>query len=141
MFLWGFQQYEKRLLIEKNIEIEQLKIKTANSPLILLTNEKLELNLPKMMPSGDITRKVNLKEIFLPLNKGDIIGTLDFYYNKKLIGKTDLISATDVLKIISWKHLKKYIITLPFLFGSACFLGLFFLVIAFKLEKRRNRFR
>jgi len=96
---YGFSNFKSVELIEKGKVYRNVKVKDAADiyGLDLITTDSLVCVLPKDNPRADISEVSHVYEdISAPVNKGDIMGYVEFLKNGVSIGKVDLIAARDI---------------------------------------------
>ena len=94
---YGFREFSNIPISYKNEFIENIEIKNGIQTYVAGILNK-DLFYPLSVGSIDkIEKKVLLREnLVAPINKGDILGTTEFYLDGKPIGKSDIISTMDV---------------------------------------------
>ena len=76
---------------ENTINLGDIKISPENN---------LSLNLPNTIDTSKIKQVLNMPEVIVaPVNISDVVGTLDFVYDDKVIGSVNLVSETSVQAI------------------------------------------
>ena len=114
LFEYGFENYEQKQIFSKegyktkSSVIQKFKDKEIPlDPVYLLAEDNVSLNLPKNVDVSKITNVVNVKEpVIAPINVGDKIGSLDFFYDNNLISSVPLVAENKV-DIIPEKKLQR----------------------------------
>lgn len=92
---YGFDNYEYKKLIDGNEYVDELKIAGIKKPVPVVTKDAI-----KIFQAKDNTDKCELKhtlfDISLPIDKGDLVGKIEYVKNGKTIASTDLISTMTV---------------------------------------------
>ena len=99
MLDYAFAQVGLKKLLSKNSVVETINSPKANTDKIKIV-PKEDVNLLYKKIDGEITPtyKIKIKEIKLPVKKGDIVGKLYVKNNKKIINEIDLTVLKDVDK-------------------------------------------
>jgi D-alanyl-D-alanine carboxypeptidase (penicillin-binding protein 5/6) len=97
---YGFENFEKINLINSNEFIQNYKIESGDSKyLTILSSDSLSALVNK--DSIDkVEETILLDEISLPVDEGEVIGSIKYNLNDELIGDVPLVSAFKVDKII-----------------------------------------
>lgn len=96
---YGFSNFKRVELIEKGKVYRNVKVKDAADiyGLDLIAADSLVCVLTKDDPRADISEVSDVcDDISAPVNKGDIMGYVEFLKNGVAIGKVDLIAARDI---------------------------------------------
>ena len=100
---YGFDNFYNKTIVNKNDFIK--------NKIVLLSKEKKLTYQPKMnysivlpnnIKSDDYSIKTKLDNIKLPIKKGDKVGTLEVYKNKKLEKSIDLVAKNDVTSVFAF---------------------------------------
>lgn len=95
---YGFENFQNVSLINKHKNITNTKIKYGDD-VDLITSEDLYVTVP--VDSPKIYSKIILNpKPTAPIEKGTVLGKLEFYQDKKNIGSINLIAAKDVKRKI-----------------------------------------
>ena len=97
---YGFEQYEKYTILNKNSNISTMSLKYSKNkvPLTIVNDQDIVTNIQKETTHNfeeAISYNYDLK---VPIKKGDIVGTITYYENDMCIGSSNLIAANDVEK-------------------------------------------
>jgi D-alanyl-D-alanine carboxypeptidase (penicillin-binding protein 5/6) len=98
---YGFTNYSIQTLVNSNTLIHNTSVKNAkdNSTLNLIAEESVKCVLPLDRIDLNIQSKIHLKPVVeAPINKGDIIGYIEFFRDELLLGKTNVIAASSIEK-------------------------------------------
>ncbi len=96
---YGFNNFKKVTLIEEGRVYRNVKVEEAADiyGLDLVTTESLVRVLPKDESQWNIQESSHVNEnIFAPINKGDVIGYVEFQMDGESIGKIDLLAARSI---------------------------------------------
>lgn len=109
LFNYGIENYDYKTLIDKSYPSATIKIKDGIEKTRISTYVKDELTL--LMSDKDIVQiSANIPDcINAPVNKGDIVGTVDIYINEDLYRTFNVYSSEDVKKVTYFYYLKKVV--------------------------------
>ncbi len=96
---YGFNNYSSSELSKKDEIIKNITVEkgTQNSINAIFSEDKYCL-IPKGQDSK-ITQEINIPDtISAPINKGDKIGEIKYYYDNELLSSVDVVSDSDVKK-------------------------------------------
>lgn len=132
-------------LAEKGDIIEEVDIPNGKTDHVLLkTAEELSVRLPVDYDENKITRWTSkLGELRAPIEKGQVLGSLNISYDGTVAGSVDLI-AYEAVERSGGKSIGlffKAIFTSPFFYVTVVILVLVFFILIFKAvnEKKRRR--
>lgn len=96
---YGFNLYQVDILKKKGEVVDKIKIERGNvNEVDVVTEEEISILKKKNEESKQYAEKIELLELSLPLNKGDIVGKLKILDGNNLIGEYNLIVNKDVKK-------------------------------------------
>ena len=96
---YGFNLYQVDILKKEGEVVDKITIERGNiSEAEVVTEEEISILRKKSEESKQYTEKVELLELSLPLNKGNVVGKLKILDGNNLIGEYNLIVNTDVKK-------------------------------------------
>ncbi|MCF6465354.1 D-alanyl-D-alanine carboxypeptidase family protein [Clostridium sp. Cult2] len=97
---YGFNNFEKVNVATKNIFVDNIEVKEAINPIVAgIIKEDLPLSIPKGSLDR-IDRKIFVNdEIEAPIEKGQVLGKVEYYLQDELLGQADIISTLDVERI------------------------------------------
>lgn len=96
---YGFANYETVKIYDQGQVVKKVKLEKADSENIELTCEKPLYYLNKKGDKKDFKQKIVMDDKFkFPIKKGQKIGEIQIYKDKKVIMKSDLISNKEVKK-------------------------------------------
>ena len=103
---YGYNNIEINLLKKRGEVIDNIKVDKSDigNVDVVLQND-LGIILDKGSKLGDYKYKVDIKDIVLPLKKGDVVGTIEVYDKDKVIASSNLIINKDISKIGYFKLL------------------------------------
>jgi D-alanyl-D-alanine carboxypeptidase/D-alanyl-D-alanine carboxypeptidase (penicillin-binding protein 5/6) len=96
---YGFNNFKQANLVEKGKVYRNVKVEDATDiyGLDLLTTEDLTCVLPAVDSFKHIKEIPHIRDnLTAPINKGDIIGNVEFLKDNVSIGKVDLVAARDI---------------------------------------------
>jgi len=97
---YGFENFEKINLINSNEFIKNIEIESGDSKyLTILSSDSLNALVNKDS-IDEVEETILLNEISLPVDEGEVIGTIKYNLNDELIGEVPLVAAFKVDKII-----------------------------------------
>ena len=103
---YGFDNYKLDLIKEKDEVIENIKIDKSNvNSIPLILKSDLSILSKKTDPSINYEIKINLKDIELPITKGDLLGKIELTYQNKIIKSSDLLAGENAEKVSYLKYL------------------------------------
>jgi D-alanyl-D-alanine carboxypeptidase/D-alanyl-D-alanine carboxypeptidase (penicillin-binding protein 5/6) len=97
----GYQEYSIQKLTEAGINIKNVAVANAKEDpnIILLTKSELSCVLPNNIDDRKVTSVENIdKNIQAPIQKGDILGSVEYIRNGISLGKVDLVSDRSVAR-------------------------------------------
>ena len=104
---YGFNKYISKVIFKKGTIIKKIKInKSNNEEVNLILKNDLKATTKKEEQNKKYTYDVLLKDISVPVKKGEKLGTIYLKYNNKIIKEEDLISDKEITKA---SLLKQYI--------------------------------
>lgn len=96
---YGFNLYQVDILKKKGEVVDKIKIERGNvNEVDVVTEEEISILKKKNEESKQYAEKIELLELSLPLNKGNIVGKLKILDGNNLIGEYNLIVNKDVKK-------------------------------------------
>lgn len=112
---YGFNHFKPRTLVEKNAPVKKLSFFFgAPASLQVVAGEKFHEVLERRGGGGNVTQKVALKKLSLPVKKGEEVGRIEFYSAGAILGTVPLLAAADVNK--NWKKMSA-VYGLPLMFS------------------------
>jgi D-alanyl-D-alanine carboxypeptidase (penicillin-binding protein 5/6) len=108
---YGLSRFKNRVLIEKDFLVEELEIPGGNERLRIVSGKRVERSLPIDLDSDTIRKSIHLRAIDLPVSPGQKLGTIRFSSGGVALGEGALVAENEVLKKLSWKNLKRYILS------------------------------
>lgn len=100
---YGFNTYEYKKLTTKDDFFQKVNISKGVESEVNLIFEKDCGILVKKSNSSQINQEITLNDnIQAPINKGDIIGNINYYQDNNLIVSVNLIASSDVAKKTLW---------------------------------------
>ncbi|MGL5347486.1 MAG: D-alanyl-D-alanine carboxypeptidase family protein [Peptostreptococcaceae bacterium] len=107
---FGFANYESVKLCSKNDNIATLTIDKADENKICLVAKEDLTVLIKKGSSKDFTKKIKVNENpTMPIKKGTVLGQVEVYKDKQLVGKVDLVNTKDINKASYLQMLQRVI--------------------------------
>jgi len=101
---YGFKNFSQVKIVESNDRIKTVQVEDAgeNSSLDLLTADTLEFVLPnnEQWQNTIKPREVIVSSIKAPVNKGDVLGYIEYERNGVILGKVNLIASRTVEKFV-----------------------------------------
>ena len=140
---YGFDNFSSKTIINKEDYISTKKIiLSEQGKLVYEPKYSYKVVLPNGIKENNYTQKVKLNKIDLPIKKGNTIGQLEVYNNKKLEHSIDLIAINDVnsiFEIITENKIIVSIVKLIFIL-FVLFIILILIIVIIKKRKRRKRY-
>lgn len=96
---YGFNSFKRVNLIEKDKVYRNVKVEAAldSYGLDLITSKSLTCILPKAEALQNMKEIPRINDnIYAPVNKGDIMGYIEYFKDDVSIGKVDLLAARDI---------------------------------------------
>lgn len=127
---YGYTNFHKLKLVDKGDEILQIEVAGISVPVLsgqiveYLTNKNSDV-LP--------TWQIKMRNLDLPLEKGEVIGNLEFVLNGEIIESVELVAGTNVKKPITWVDI--YVKTTLTFFG---FIALILLLKGINMLRKRR---
>ena len=142
---YGFENYKYTTIVTtEDIVADSAVYESKNNVRIALTPETpISALLPKGINLEEIEMRTLLNEkIAAPIEKGEILGTVECVYNGEVVGTANLAALNDVKRdyIITVIHIFVKIITNP-VFIIVVLLLLFMIIRAKKIRNRKRRIR
>lgn len=107
---YGFNQYEAKVIKNKNDVVGQLKLEKANKDKIdlFLDDDAVIIN-KKMDGQKDYKYEAKINEVTYPIKKGDKLGEFQIKDNDKIINSIDLVAKDNIDKLNVFKlYLKTF---------------------------------
>ena len=140
---YGFDNFSSKTIINKEDYISTKKIiLSEQGKLVYEPKYSYKVVLPNGIKENNYTQKVKLNKIDLPIKKGNTIGQLEVYNNKKLEHSIDLIAINNVnsiFEIITENKIIVSIVKLIFIL-FVLFIILILIIVIIKKRKRRKRY-
>jgi len=107
LFEYGFSQYDERQIFNtsqysgktnviQNFHDKEIDLGEIN----VIPENNLKIELPKSIPDSDIRQEINLKDkVEAPVNIGDEVGKIIFYYDKCNLGSIKLLAGEGLNKV------------------------------------------
>lgn len=96
---YGFQSFRTKDILKKGTVVDTIELENSNQKQI---EAVLEKDIVILEESGskekDYRQKINLKPIELPVEKGEIIGTIEIYDGQQKIGEYNLLAKQSAKK-------------------------------------------
>ncbi len=138
---YGLKQFRRRVLVEKDFQIDEIQLTRAASKMSVRTKDIVVADVPLQLSNDDIKREIFIdRDTALPVSAGQNVGKIRFTYKNMVFGESELISEYEVVNVLSWENLKKFFISLPFLIGSACLVCILILLIPIPFDKSKKSF-
>lgn len=147
LFNFGFDNYVNQIIASPGNIVSDSKVKEAKGDTrVALTvetdvNALVPVNVDK---AAEIIKNENLPdEIYAPVKKGDILGTVTYTYKGTQIGTANLVATNDVERneILHVINLILKIITSPFFFIPVIILMIIVIIANGKRKKRERQKR
>lgn len=102
---YGFSQYQLERVYQSNqavTEIEILKGKDSHIPAV--TSHPVSLLTKKGEDLSQLETKIHIEQdLVAPLKKGDVVGSIEVYFNEELVNEIDLITEQEVERANLWR--------------------------------------
>jgi len=150
MFEYGYNNYTLKNIVKQDELICETKVKSAlnSEHLLLYAGSSLKSLIMRDDNTQSVQKNVNISSsITPPIKKGDVIGSVDYTYQGKLIGNIELIAGSDVrlniIKYIGNSILWVFNLTIVKILISIIIAALFFYImlvyLAFKKQKKTKK--
>ena len=99
LYNWAFTEFEVKTIVEAGSQVGEVPVELAwqKDHLQLMIGETYRTLLPIEIDVASIEYQYDLPEsVEAPIEKGDVIGKLNFRHAGEVIGSVDLVSAEDV---------------------------------------------
>lgn len=96
---YGFENFKKQAITNKGIVTKKVSVANTSdkNSLDLVTSDRVDAILPIDSSSWSIEKKEHLDlPIKAPIKKGDVLGSIEFFRDGIILGKTNLIAARSV---------------------------------------------
>ena len=150
---YGFKNFGKKELVPKGKFVDRFEVADAvdGKKLDVITNGSLSYIVPldeEELKNVLTTRQIFYEPFEAPITQGQVVGTLEYYYNQKLIGSIELVAKDSIEKttiaILRDKY-KEIISDEKFIFGvkaaGISIAVLIILGIIIRIIRRRNNRR
>lgn len=105
---YGFANFENKKVLNKNDELDSIKIKGAKEKEIEVEYEKDFFHLTKKGDKGEYKTKVEIEDnLKAPIKKGDIVGKVFIVKDGVVVGEVNIVTKNDILKSTYKDSLKK----------------------------------
>lgn len=142
MFQYGFENFQKSTLVNKDDFIKEYKVKNASSPLKLVSRSTLKYISPKA-EAVEIQSNITIAEDISPsVKKGEKIGTVEYTMADQAIGKVDLVADNEVesqFKVLLGKIAKVILTIFLGLIALYIILRVYVLLRNKQIRRRRKR--
>ncbi len=144
LFEFGFNNYRHQDIVKNGDIAADSKVYEAKDDMRVAVT--VENDVSALIPAGDDS-KDNIKTVIdlperidAPVAKGDILGTISYYYNDVPIGSSNLVATNDVARnqFLHVFHIIIRVITSPFFFVPVIML-IFILLYANHRKKKKER--
>ena len=96
---YGFSNFESKKLCQKNILFKSVPISKGTQDTLNLLYEDDLVSIQKKNDKTEISEELLLSEnLEAPINKGDIVGKINYYKGNSTIGSVNLIAESDLHK-------------------------------------------
>lgn len=96
---YGFSNFESKKLCQKNILFKSVPISKGTQDTLNLLYEDDFVSIQKKNDKTEISEELLLSEnLEAPINKGDIVGKINYYKGNSTIGSVNLIAESDLHK-------------------------------------------
>ena len=144
LFDFGFDHYTHMQIANVGDIVADSKVYEAKDDMRVAVTVENEIST--LIPSGEnsasnIKTNVNLPDLLeAPINKGDVLGTVEYTYNGVPLGTSNLIATNDVERntLLHIFHIIIKVVTSPFFIIPVIIL-LLVLIFARHLRKKRER--
>lgn len=93
LFDYGFNEFKLKHYYDKNDVIKEIQLNNfKKSKIKAITNNSVEIYLPKNYNITNLSTEIIINDIKLPINANDKIGNFNIYYKDNLLTQVDLIS-------------------------------------------------
>lgn len=99
MLTFSVNEYAFRTIVQANSPVAEVEVILGKDRdyVTSVADKTLEVSMPRSVPDKDILQVYNVPDsIHAPIVKGQKIGTVDYYYDGKLLGSVELLAQTDV---------------------------------------------
>src|SRR6056297_2100335 len=97
---YGFDNFLKINLVAQNQFIQNIEINSGDSKYLSLISSNKSTALIKKDNIDKINESITIKDYTLPVNKGDVLGEIEYRVNDEIIGSSSLTAAFNVDLII-----------------------------------------
>lgn len=99
---YGFANYEYTT-IKPQPDVSEISIKKGVQKSVIIKVEQDFGSLLKKSNAASITQQTKLNQnLTAPIQKGDVVGAVEFYLNDEVIGSVDVVAAEKVNKMSFW---------------------------------------
>lgn len=148
LFMWAYDNYSSKTLIEEGAEIEEVPIRlsTQTDSLMLVAGNDLAATVPKDLTLDDFEHTLSVKEnIVAPISKGDKLGTLTLSRQGVTYGTVDLLALSDVSmsEVLYYAYLLENFFSTPLfkLLLAVLILAFILYITLYIIRARRKRMR
>lgn len=139
---YGFDNFTSKTIVNKDDYIGKNKVLLSKQgKLVYEPKYSYKVVLPNGSKENNYTQKTKLDKLSLPIKKGDKVGNLEIYNDKKLEHSVDLIAINDVNSIFSFITENKTIMSIiKLLFTLFILFIIAIVIIVINKKKRRKKF-
>lgn len=99
MLDYGFNVYGLEKVISKDVSIGKVSVSKGKiGKAILVPKEDINILYEKSLGKKNVTYKVNVGKLSAPINKGDVVGSVDIIENNKVIQTIDVTVKENIKK-------------------------------------------
>lgn len=110
MLDYGYAKVKTDRVVTKKDVVTKIKLDKAEKEEVdIIPKEDVNIVSKKGDKIGDISYKLNMKKVKLPIKKGKKVGTLDIYENNKKVSEVELIIDENIKKASLLTLYKRYL--------------------------------
>ncbi len=141
LFEYGFQNFKRTPIVEKNSIVAQAPIKSAKGAKQILLEAGSDIS--RLYKADEEVGKIEhtdtiQEKIKAPIKKGDVLGTAEYFVDSVSVGKVDLVADKDYAYDPVKNILNVILSILPFLYiPFLIFFAVIFILRQYNYRKRR----
>lgn len=106
----GFRSFSYQPVIYKGQNLKTLPVLNSNEERVMLMASQTFLYPMAKGEEGKVSYRFNTADsLDAPINKGEIVGELEVYFERELVGVVEMQAAADIKKLTFWQRFKRLI--------------------------------
>lgn len=105
---YAFAQYTNRQFYQKGDVIAKVKVEKGDPEYVTIrAHHSISIMIKKGENSNGIKKVIKWRELQVPIKKGQVLGTMEFHKDGRIISKLELLSSNEIEKAGLWSSIKR----------------------------------